>query len=101
MGRARNRRRILTRIASPCPLDPSRSRVASPNSHGRLVHGRGYLARGEEPRCGCGPDVLLRAAWSPQPRRVGRAIWVPVRCQHVGFVRTQFIYSDRMLGALR
>ncbi len=74
---------------------------AAPPPRARLtgtdhVHGRAYLARGSQPRCGCDPDVLNPSASGELYLALTIEGWVPLRRQHVGFVRSRFIYSDRM-----
>jgi hypothetical protein len=57
------------------------------------VHGRGHLAPGGRPRCGCGPEVL------PAPPVTVREHSLPApalsRRHHIAFIRTHFIFSDR------
>ncbi|GAA5196223.1 hypothetical protein GCM10023346_28120 [Arthrobacter gyeryongensis] len=66
----------------------------------RHLHSRDHLAPHGALRCGCGPEAL-------EPEHligsltVAEDQWVPHGCQHVGFVRTRFIYSDRMQRTFR
>ncbi|MDR1428484.1 MAG: hypothetical protein LBJ08_12130 [Bifidobacteriaceae bacterium] len=90
----------MTRISihlSPASFDAAGSahRGATPlKTH---PHSGDHLARGGRPRCGCGAENL-DVDFTCASSRCGEVTsWTPRRRHHVGYVRTRFIYSDRML----
>jgi len=62
-------------------------------THRLHAHLGGHLGHGGTPRCGC--DVAP-VGGGRELTGVVAPSWSPVRRQLVGFVRTRFIYSDRM-----
>lgn len=99
MEKTRRRRQSASQIAPLLPLPTAVASEPLSQTDALHVHGRGYLARGSVVRCGCDIDVLAGAV--SVTGEFGADSWVPVRRQHVGYVRTHFIYSDRMLRAFR
>ncbi|GAA3661384.1 hypothetical protein [Microbacterium marinilacus] len=65
------------------------------------LHGRGHLGSHGQPRCGCGEDVLDGVSRFASADSFSATAWTPFRHQHAGYVRAHFIYSDRMLRAVR
>jgi len=61
------------------------------------LHGAGHLGAGGALRCGCATEPDGRLA-GEAARALARPRWSPVRRQLTGFVRTRFIYSDRLAG---
>jgi hypothetical protein len=99
MRKTRHRRQLAAQIAPLLPLPATVASELPSRTDALHVHGRGYLARGSVARCGCDIDVLAGAACATGD--FGAASWVPVRSRHVGYVRTHFIYSDRMPFLIR
>jgi hypothetical protein len=97
MRKTRHRRQPAANILPLPPVDLAATTAMSRRAVGRHVHGRGYLAHGKEPRCGCGLDALMADSPPLVALPASDARWMATRGQHVGFVRTHFIYSDRML----
>ncbi|HEY0189163.1 MAG TPA: hypothetical protein VGC67_16870 [Cellulomonas sp.] len=96
-------RHTRRRARSRRSLAAGRAEHHRPGDRGRSdhVHSRGHLALRGALRCGCGPDALAPEPRTAAPAATTAPAWVPRRRQHTGFVRTHFIYSDRMLGIVR
>lgn len=65
------------------------------------AHERGHLDVRGLLRCGCGPEFLGHNHGLGTLTRARSTEWAPVGRQHTGFIRTHFVYSDRMRCSFR
>lgn len=91
----------IHRHVSVSPSGPHGTSPGVASVRMRHSHVRDHLTHAGVPRCGCGPEAL-----TPVPNHGvlacnSDAAWKPVRHQHIGFVLTHFIYSDRMADTLQ
>jgi hypothetical protein len=84
-----------TARAAACPA-VGRSDPAGGFAARAHLHGRSHLRRGGAPRCGCGPAAPVEETHQVPPWARRADATVPARQQHA-YVRSYFIYSDRML----
>jgi hypothetical protein len=74
--------------------------TAGPSVARAHLHGRSHLGRGGAPRCGCGPVMPVEET-SRGSSRADCADAPVLNRQRHAYVRTHFIYSDRMARAVR
>jgi hypothetical protein len=77
-----------------------RSDPATGFAAGAHLHGRSHLGRGGAPRCGCGPATPAGETRQDPSWAVRAGAPVPARQRHA-YVRSHFIYSDRMAHTFR
>ncbi|MDR1212882.1 MAG: hypothetical protein LBK54_02090 [Propionibacteriaceae bacterium] len=93
MRRSQPPRRSFSRVPSAIAALVPGAGSQRAGGAARHWHGLGHLAPGGEPRCGCDSAVL---AEFEDAGATGAGVVIAVRRHQVGYVRTHFIYSDRM-----